>query len=115
MEIFRVQNKARRDQIGELIAKDAREHFAQELEEPSADDRPDQRANAADDVEYDGIARGDEIDEIGRGEFVLHRVEHAGEPRENPRQHHRDDLVALHRIADGAGARLVLEIGRAHV
>ena len=47
-------------------------------------------------------------DEVGGGELVLDRIEHAGESREEAQEHHRDDLVVLDVVADGARARLVL-------
>ncbi len=106
--IIAMKMNAERDQIRKLVAEEARHQFAQQLEEAGADDRADQRADAAHDVEDHGVARGHEIDEIRRGEFVLDRIEHAGKPCEQSRQHHRHDLVALDRIADGARARLVL-------
>ena len=105
--IITMKMNAERDQIGKLVAENARQEFAQQLEEPGADDRADQRADAAQDVENNGVAGSNEIDEIGRGEFVLDPVKHAGKPREEARQHDRNDLVALDRISDGTGARLV--------
>src|SRR5580658_8799307 len=94
----RDEDDAERDQVGELVAEQPRQEFARELEEPGPDDRPDQRADAANHVEDDGVARSDEIDEIGRGELIPDRVQHAGEPSKQPRQHHRYDLATLDRV-----------------
>src|SRR2546429_8700564 len=102
------EDEPERDQIRKLLAEQATEKFAQQEEEPGADDRAEQRPDAAHDVEDHGLARHQEVDEIRRRETVLDRIEHAGETREQTRQHHRDDLVTLDRIADGTGARLVL-------
>src|SRR5215469_16056514 len=99
------EDHAERDEIGELIAENARQQLANELEEAGADDGAEQRADAAHDVEDDGVARGGEEHEFRRGELILYGVEHAGKPSEQARQHHRHDLVALDRIADRPGAR----------
>src|ERR1700751_78865 len=83
---------AERDKIGELIAENARQQLAKELEEPGADDGADQRADAAHDVEDDGVARCGEEYEFRCGELVLHGVEHAGKPGEQAGQHDRHKI-----------------------
>ena len=88
--------------------------FAQQQEEGRACHRPHQRAHAAHDVEDHDVAGDHEEDEVGRGELVLDRIEHAGQAREEPGEHDGDDLVALDGVADGAGPRLVLADGLQH-
>jgi hypothetical protein len=83
------EDEAERDQVGELVAEQARQELAGQLKEAGTDDRADQGADAADDIVDHGVAGGQKVDEIGRGEFVLHGVEHAGEACEQPGQHLR--------------------------
>src|SRR2546425_10613515 len=91
-----------------VLGEEAREQLAQQEEEGRSRHRSHERPHPAHDVENDDLARYQEEDEVRRGELVLERVEHAGQPREEPGQHHRDDLVALDVVADRAGAWLVL-------
>src|SRR5207302_10693048 len=95
----RDEDDADRDQVE--LGEKARQALAQQQEEGGAEDRADQRADAAEHVVDDGLAGDEEEHKIGRGEAVLDRVEDAGEAGEQARQHYRDDLVALDRVADG--------------
>src|ERR1051326_344145 len=72
------EEDAERDQIGELVAEILRQELPRQLEKAGADDRADQSADAAQDVVDHGFARGQEVDEVGRREFLLHGIEHAG-------------------------------------
>src|SRR5262249_16858810 len=63
------ENDAHRDQIE--LGEKARERLAQQQKRGSTDDRPDQGADAAHDVENHGFAGNQEEYEIGRGEAVL--------------------------------------------
>ena len=78
------------------------------MKKRGADDRPDQSANAAHHVIDHRLTGGEEVNEVGRGEFVLDRVKHARQSGEQSGQHDRDHLEILDAIADGARARLVL-------
>src|SRR5438270_5549149 len=73
----RDEHQADRDQI--VFRQEAGQRLAQQEIKGRADSRPDQGADAADDVEDDDLARDQEEHEIGSGEAVLHGVEHPGE------------------------------------
>src|SRR6266403_4997905 len=81
-----------------VLGEVARETLAEEQEEGRARDGPDQRSDTAHHVEDHNLAGYEEEDEVGRRELVLDRVEDAGEPREEPREHDGDDLVSLDRV-----------------
>src|SRR5258707_1645175 len=97
-----------------ILGEKAREGLAQQQEKTGADNGADQGSNAAHDVEDHRLPGDQEIDKVGRGETILNGVQHAGEPREYSREHDRDDLVALDRIADRAGTAFVLAYGLQH-
>src|SRR5262249_38084076 len=80
----RRENQPDRDQV--VLGEEARETLAKQQEERGPRDWADQRAHPAHDVPDHDLARDQEEDEVGRGELVLQRVEHAREAGEESRQ-----------------------------
>ena len=61
------------------------------------------------------LTREGDRDRIGRGHAVVEQQQHAGEPGHRRRDHERDQLVAIGRIADEAARALVLADRHQHV
>src|SRR5947209_13359890 len=80
----RDEHEPDRDQV--VLGEKPRQPLPQQEEEGGADNRPDQGADAADDVVDDDFAGQHEEHEIRCGELVLPRVEHARQPGDQPRQ-----------------------------
>src|SRR5271165_858873 len=95
-----------RNQI--VFRQEPRQPLTQQQKKRGAEDRSDQGADAADDIVDHHLTGDEEEYEVGCGKAVLDGVKDTGQPGEKAGEHHRDDLVALDRVADGAGARLVL-------
>ncbi len=94
------------------IEQPARRPDRQELAKQDVEQRPERRPeeapHAADHHHGDELAREGDGERLGRGEAVVEHREHAGDADDRRRDHEAEELVAVRRVAEKAGALLVL-------
>ena len=85
-----------------------RQEFAEQDEEQRAERRPEEAAHPADHHHGDELARERHRQRLGRGKAMIEHRERSGDRHHRGGEHEGDELVAVGRVADEAGALLVL-------